>query len=271
MERADYKSIAKSLRPRRKLGQNFLLDRSVAIAEAEYGRNRRVVEMGPGLGMLTSELCKVAKRVVAIEKDSAVFSYLRENLNSRKLSLINKDFFDATDAELENPEIMISNVPYNLSSKVVMWLAERGIPAVLCLQKEFVDHMLAKEGTHEYSKLSVIVSVQFKVYRMMNVEPSSFYPEPKVSSAVIYLKPTGRAIDRESARVLNLLMMHKKRKVRNAVADSQHGLGLDGKDARMMGDSLKGADLRLFKLSPDRIVEIAEEVGKRVREFKTRR
>src|SRR5690349_21760406 len=125
-------------RPIKSLGQNFLKNRDVAIAEAAHSYEKVVLEIGPGYGILTKELCKHAKRVIAVEKDANLYRFLTNEIKSKKLKLINKDFFKASDEELETEkiDIVIANIPYNLSSKVVEWLFTNSKQAVLCLQKE---------------------------------------------------------------------------------------------------------------------------------------
>lgn len=247
----------------KKLGQNFLINREIARAEAVHGEGRNVIELGPGPGMLTSELCKKAKRVIAVEKDGRLFQLLKTTLKSRKLTLLNKDFFDTTneDLMLDLDSIMISNIPYNLSSSVIEWLIENKIEAVLCLQKEFVDHMLAKEGTDKYSKLSVISRLSFSMTRIMKVGRGNFSPMPKVDSSIIYIKPKQTVIKKEDANMINLLMQHKKKTVKSSLVDSHSYLHVGKRTLSDIGSRIKGGDRRIFKMSPEEILETAREIN----------
>ncbi len=247
----------------KRLGQNFLVNAEIAKAEAAHAEERNVIEMGPGYGTLTYELCKHAKRVVAIEKDTKLFMLLKTNMHSRKLVLINKDFFDCTGKELmlEGNEIMISNVPYNLSSKVIDWLIEKKMEALLCLQKEFVDHMLAIENTDKYSKLSVVSRLSFSMTRIMDVSKGNFRPIPKVDSSIIYLKPKSSTLTKEENTMINLLMQHKKKTVRNAFLDSRSYLGKPKKELSDIAEKISGKEERLFKMAPQRILERAREIN----------
>ena len=165
-----------TMRTKKSLGQVFLVNPAVAEAEAAHSYDKTVLEVGPGPGILTAALCKNAKKVIAVEKDSLMCTILKHNVKSDRLRLINKDFFETTDDEigLKSIDIMISNIPYNLSSSVIGWLGEKRMQAVLCLQKEFVDHMLAQPDTHNYSKLSVFTTLMFKVTKIMNVAKGKF-------------------------------------------------------------------------------------------------
>ena len=262
MDFEEYRSAVKGMKASKRLGQSFLMDIGVAKAEAEYARGRTVIELGAGLGVLTGELCKVAKKVIAVEYDNRLFEFLSENLKSKNLELLGGDFFEIEDKEFKGAEIMVSNIPYNLSSKVLMWLGERSIPAVLCLQREFVEHMLAKPGTKSYSRLSVVSSLGFQMHRLMSVTPDKFYPQPKVTSEIVYLRPTGKRISKSESEMINLLMMHKKKKLRNAVIDSAHALDLGKGRASEIAGQMENKDTRPFQMEPEAILGAARQLKK---------
>ncbi len=261
---SEYADIARSLGPSKRLGQNFLVNGRIAKSEANFGIGKVVVEIGPGLGVLTKELCRQASRVIAIEKDKRLYDYLSGSLKAKNLELINADFFDVSGKASE-ADILISNIPYNISSKVLFWLAERNLPALLCLQEEFVDHMLAEPGSRTYSKLSVVASLQFDLKRVFDVSAANFYPQPRVNSSVVLLKPKRAKLDRRALEVLSLIMMHKKKKVRNALIDSSEELRLPKDEVRELADSIRNHDARPFQLSPEDILDVSERVAKLIR------
>ncbi|MCW6159850.1 MAG: 16S rRNA (adenine(1518)-N(6)/adenine(1519)-N(6))-dimethyltransferase RsmA [Candidatus Micrarchaeales archaeon] len=266
MEASDYRELIRSMRISKKLGQNFLINKRVAKTEANFGMDRKVIEMGPGLGILTRELCKVAKSVLAVEKDHALYDYLSGELKGRNLELINDDFFKVPARRLSGFDIMIANIPYNLSSKTLMWLGEKGMPAVLCLQKEFVDHMLAKPDSKDYSRLSVMCALQFTVTPVIDVPANDFYPEPRVSSSVVFLRPKKTKVGRAVLGIITLIMEHKKKKVRNAVLDSEKMLGLTKERAERVLDSLPHSDMRAFQLSPEELLGIARHISRKLKD-----
>lgn len=254
------------MKQNKKLGQVFLINERIADVEAAHAEGKVVIEIGPGSGMLTRALCKNAKKVIAVEKDDALFSILKYENIGDNIVLINKDFFDATDSELQvrDADILISNIPYYLSSKVIGWLAEKKMQAVICLQKEFVDHMLATPGTANYSKLSVISSLLFRVTKIMDVPRGNFRPVPKVDSVIVYIKPNGRRISRAVLEYVGLIMQHKKKTLRNAIIDSREKIGL-GKDmAAIVAGKINKSDLRVFKLSPEEILKAAKDLDELV-------
>ncbi len=254
------------IRSKRSLGQVFLVNTRIAEAEAAHAYDKVVLEIGPGTGTLTKELCRNAKKVIAVEKDSSLYEILRSEMDFANLVLINKDFFDASSKELEldKVDIVIANIPYNISGKVIEWLSERKMQAVLCLQKEFVQHMLAKPDTPDYSRLSVMTSLLFRVNKIIAVPKGNFRPIPKVDSVVIYMKPLNVRITRRQAMLIGLIMQHKKKTVRNAIIDSRSHLGIDKARLAGIAGHVSNSDQRVFKMSPAQILEIAKELEKQV-------
>lgn len=256
-----YIEQARELRAKKRLGQNFLTNVDIARAEAEYARGRNAVELGPGLGILTNELCKTAKHIVAVEKDSRIFGILEAELKCKNLKLVNGDFFKQEKGVFEGSEIMVSNIPYNLSSKTISWVQEMRIEALICVQKEFAEHMLAKPDTKKYSKLSVMAHLMFNMYEIMRVPRNNFYPVPKVDSVLVYLKPKNAEISRKAAEIIGLIMEHKKKSLRNALADSSKGLGITSEKVAEIGAELPYQNEKLFKLEPEQILESAETIA----------
>jgi 16S rRNA (adenine1518-N6/adenine1519-N6)-dimethyltransferase len=251
------------LRPVKALGQHFLINRAIAEVEAEHARGKQVLELGPGYGVLTKELCKRAKRVVAVELDRNLFTVLKHEMGEKNLKLINKDFFEASgeELELENADIMIANVPYKLSSKVIDFLLEHNMQAVLCLQREFVQHMVAKPGTRNYSRLSVMFQLGFSHTKLVEVSRGSFRPIPKVDSVVIYIKPKGNRLSENERKVISAMMQHKKKSVKNALVDSSDYLGKTNAEMRAVASRIAERESKVFKLSPEEILKVADKVS----------
>lgn len=264
MDEGYYRNIIKSMRPHRRLGQSFLVKRYIAVAEADYCTGKSVLELGSGLGILTEELCKVASHVTSIEIDRHLYEFLLANVYHENCSLINSDFFSLDFKGVPKADIMVSNVPYNLSGQTLMWLVDRGMPAILCLQKEFVDRMQAKPGSDGYSKLSVFCSLRFSVEQVMKVPADCFYPMPRVDSAVVRLNPKKVKISKDSLRMLSLIMEHKNKKIRNAVEDSSKALGLTKPDARKIADTMKCKDNRVSKMNPEALLDAAAELSSKL-------
>ena len=249
-------------RPKKKLGQVFLVNEHIAEIEAVHAEGKNVIELGPGRGILTRKLCEKAKFVLAVEKDEILYKILTVTMKDKNLKLINADFFKLGNEMLAKHkiDIMVANVPYNLSSKVIEFLIENRLQAVLCLQKEFVEHMLAEPGTKDYSRLSVMSHLCVRVTKILDVKKGNFSPIPRVDSAVIYLKPLKTEITKEESQIINLLMQHKKKRLRNAFIDSRHSLGIAKDAAASMSEKLSNNEARLFAMKPEEILSTAREI-----------
>jgi 16S rRNA (adenine1518-N6/adenine1519-N6)-dimethyltransferase len=259
-----YTAAVKDRWAKKNEGQHFLMDKSIADIEAKYAEGMVVLEMGPGMGILTEALCKTARRVIAVEKDKVLFERLQYTLTAKNLTLMNKDFFDLEDKEFEKAQIMISNIPYKLSSKVIFWLGSKKMSAVLCIQKEFAEHMTALPGTKSYSRLSVESGLRFKVYRVREVPPTCFCPRPHVDSEIIYIVPKNVEIDKGADRIITMLMTHKKKTLRKALIDSSRSLGVEKSVLSEIAAKLKDSKIRPFHMEPDALLEVAGFVAGKI-------
>jgi 16S rRNA (adenine1518-N6/adenine1519-N6)-dimethyltransferase len=183
------------IRPSKALGQNFLVDGNILrilIEQADLRRDESVLEIGPGLGVLTVELVARAKRVVAIEKDPRLCRYLRGQLDG--VDLIEGDAVDALETAnfpIDAPYKVVSNLPYNISTPILERLVERGDKPramVLTVQRE-VAHRLAATPRHkDYGALTVFTQLWYHVTIAHVISPRCFYPAPKVDSAIVVLE-----------------------------------------------------------------------------------
>ncbi len=264
----EYITAVRNVKSHKRLGQNFLICPKVAKAEAAHAHGKQVLEIGPGLGFLTEELCKAAKKVIAIEKDPRMSEMLRARVQHSNLEVIDADFLDVSARVSKKADILIANIPYNISSKVVEWATANTLESVICLQKEFVEHMTAEPGTRNYTRLSVVCSLTMSVTEIMDVQPTCFIPRPKVSSTLIYMKPNGFRISDGDYSVIRLLMEHKKKRVKNAFYDSRKALGLSDAEAKNIAAGLQHAESIVFKLTPKQILESANEATHAIKPFK---
>jgi 16S rRNA (adenine1518-N6/adenine1519-N6)-dimethyltransferase len=189
---------AAGLRARHALSQNFLADADVLsqileVADPESGG--RVLEIGPGLGLLTAGLLEVGSNVTAVELDRGLATFLRERfeepLEGGRLRLIEGDALDQDLVNLvEPPYDVVANLPYHITSPILHALL--GAPPrprrlVLMVQREVADRIAAPPGKMSY--LSVFVQYHARVRVAFNVPPGAFEPEPAVESAVIVVEP----------------------------------------------------------------------------------
>lgn len=175
--------------PDKRLGQTFLADAGIAVREAEEAElsdSDTVLEIGPGLGILTRELCIRAGRVIAIEKDRRLASYLASSMIAENLEVRQGD---ALEAELPQFDMAVGNLPYSASSPILFRLSDAGMPrGLFMIQKEVALRAAASPFTAEYSRMSVSLQRVYEVERLFDVGHSHFYPQPEVDSSVIRLR-----------------------------------------------------------------------------------
>lgn len=182
------------------LGQNFLINPSVCPRMAELSgadTGIGVIEIGPGIGVLTNELCKLAEKVIAIELDKRLISVLDETLSEYdNLKVINADVLDLDLNQLIRDEfdgmevVVCANLPYYITSPVIMKLLEDKLPikaVTVMVQKEAAQRICAKVGSRQSGALTVSVNYYAEPQMLFSVSAGSFMPAPKVDSAVIRL------------------------------------------------------------------------------------
>lgn len=183
------------------LGQNFLIDPDVCPNMAkELNANGKtgVLEIGPGIGVLTKELCKAAKKVVAVELDKRLLPVLGETLGEfDNLEIVNGDvmeldlkaLIDEKFADCDSVKVC-ANLPYYITSPIIMMLLESELPIdeiVVMVQKEAGERLCAEVGTRQAGAVSVAVNFYADGEILFDVPRTSFVPSPKVDSVVIKL------------------------------------------------------------------------------------
>ena len=180
---------------RKSLGQNFLIDESllpVIIEAAELGADDNVLEIGPGLGMLTGQLLQHAGRVIAVEIDEKLAEALRKKFADREnLRIINSDILKTSleDIIIGAPSYkVVANLPYNITSPVLHYFTgaqEKPELMVIMIQKEVAEAIVARPGNLSVLAIGLQLLTRPKIIKL--VPPESFYPAPKVDSAIIRL------------------------------------------------------------------------------------
>ncbi|MBP3617496.1 MAG: 16S rRNA (adenine(1518)-N(6)/adenine(1519)-N(6))-dimethyltransferase RsmA [Lachnospiraceae bacterium] len=185
----------------KKFGQNFLIDTHVLekiIRAADITKDDCVLEIGPGIGTMTQYLCENAGKVIAVEIDKNLIPILTEDTLAEydNVKVINSDVLKLDLkklAEEENggrPIKVVANLPYYITTPIIMGLFEAGVPLVsitVMVQKEVADRMQAGPGSKDYGALSLAVQYYAEPYIAANVPPNCFMPRPNVGSAVIRL------------------------------------------------------------------------------------
>ena len=259
------------------LGQNFLVNPSVCPRMAELsgaGQGIGVIEVGPGIGVLTNELCLLADKVVAIELDKRLLPVLDETLAEYdNVKIINADVLELDlrrliEEEFQGMEVVVcANLPYYITSPVIMKLLEDRLPVTavtVMVQKEAAQRICAKVGSRESGAVTVSVNYYAEPELLFNVSAGSFMPAPKVDSAVIrlniYKEPKYKLRnDRDFFKVVKASFAQRRKTVLNSISSS---LGLEKKVVNeLLLESKVSPTARAEKLSMDDFVRIAERIS----------
>ncbi len=251
------------------LGQNFLKDASVPRRIAEEsgaGETGNVLEIGPGMGCLTAELCKCAEKVVAVELDRALLPVLEETLSEYgNWELVRGDVLETdikalcTDKFGEGQVTACANLPYYITTPAITALLDSHAfkRITLMVQREVAKRICAAPGTPDYSAFTIYVQYWARTETLFDVPASSFIPQPKVDSAVVRLipldKPSVDTLDEKMffALVRAAFNMRRKTLVNALMPALGDGLGKNGitemvesvgLDAKVRGERLSLKD-----------------------------
>ncbi|MBQ1441560.1 MAG: 16S rRNA (adenine(1518)-N(6)/adenine(1519)-N(6))-dimethyltransferase RsmA [Clostridia bacterium] len=261
------------------LGQNFLVNPSVCPRMAEMGganADSGVLEIGPGIGVLTAELARRAKKVVAIELDDRLIPVLDETLaefsnvnvihgDALRLDLagiINDNFADCRNVAV------CANLPYYITSPIIMALLESRLPVssvTVMVQKEAADRICAPVGSRESGALTVAINYYSQPRMLFRVSPGSFMPPPKVTSAVIRMdilpEPEYDVGDEEIFFAMIKAGFSQRRKT---LANSLTSGGFLSKEqaATALADADIPPNSRIESLSMDKLAELSVAIQK---------
>ena len=241
--------------PSKSKGQNFLTDDRVAqrhVGYAEVSKGDRVLEVGPGLGILTSKLIELSDDVTCIELDEILQEYI-ENTYGERLTLIKGD---AMKVDFPPFDKFVSNLPYSISTPIIFKLLEHDFKkAVVMVQKEFAERMVASVGTVDYSRLTVNLYYRADCRMLETVPASRFKPKPKVDSALVEIVPREAPFkvldERTFFKVTEVTFNHRRKKIGTSLKNAH----LIPKDA-----VVPHMDDRVEKLTPQEIGEVADAV-----------
>lgn len=185
-----------SVRPKKHLGQHFLKDLTIAENIANgltgHGDYKRVLEIGPGTGVLTQFLETQATETWVVEVDRDSIAYLKQHYSNLNDRIIEGDFLKIDFLKLTKaPLAVIGNFPYNISSQIFFRILDfrNDIPEVVCMiQKEVAERLASPPGNKTYGILSVLLQAYYDIEYLFTVKPEVFNPPPKVNSGVIRLK-----------------------------------------------------------------------------------
>ena len=232
--------------PSRVLGQNFLIDRNILnilLDAAELRPDDAVVEVGPGLGVLTAALLERVAAVTAVEKDNRLAPYLRARFaDEPRLTLIHSDVLECDlPALFPRPGgKLVANLPYAIAARLLVELTALPHPPaliVVTIQREVADRLAAAPATDDYGLLSILMQRHYAVATVKHISPSCFWPPPEVHSSIAKLvrrpAPLGGPADELALRELLRHAFSRRRKtmarsLRDLVADPLPALAQAG-------------------------------------------
>ncbi len=258
------------LKPNRRTGQHHVIDPTFLELMVDYSKltgEDVVLEIGAGTGNLTRLLARYAKKVIAVERDKGLMKVLLRRFRG----FPNVDLLHGDALRLAFPDFnkVVSNLPYSISSDIMFTLLKHEFEiAVLMFQKEFAKRLVAKPGTNDYSRLTVNTYYRAGVELLDEISPKAFFPQPKVTSAIVRLKPRRPPfkLSDESLffNLVRALFQHRRQRVRNALMRS-YGIVfpdevLPKSERRSLIDKklAKGlSETRVMDLAPEKFGEMA--------------
>ena len=183
-------------RPKKRLGQHFLISASVIrriVDTIQPHADDKIIEIGPGQGVLTTALAETGANITAVEFDRDLVGALEKKFSKHgNITLVNHDFLTfEPDVECY---LLVGNIPYNLTSPIIDWAIahhEQITRSVLMVQKELAERLAASPGGKAWSPISIFTQLHFDVGLEFDVPPEAFKPPPEVTSAVVALQPHG--------------------------------------------------------------------------------
>tara|TARA_A100001011_G_scaffold78555_1_gene81188 strand:- start:877 stop:1668 length:792 start_codon:yes stop_codon:yes gene_type:complete len=211
---------------KKSLGQNFLVDKNLIKFITEIGNINHdisVLEVGPGNGSLTSNILeKGPKDLTVIEKDKRLVDILFKKFGN-KINIVNEDMMNISyDNFIQKNLVIFGNLPYNISTQIlVKWIKTNSIQKlcnklILMFQKEVADRIIAEPNTKHYGRLSILSNWKMKIDKVIDIEPKSFNPAPKVRSTLLTFIPKKKFFEINEAKNLEYItnvFFNQKRKM----------------------------------------------------------
>ena len=264
----------RGIRPKRSMGQNFLIDANVVSLIARAARlspSDEVIEVGAGLGALTGVLAERCHRVFALEADSRIMEVLERELGyAGNLMLVHADAAGFDFASLWNgkppPGVkMVSNLPYGIAASLVVdclkrysWISEYTV----MVQREVAERMTASPGRKDYSAASVKIQQRATVRLIARVSRKCFYPVPGVDSEIVGIKrkDTGEAAGDFFDSVVSAAFAQRRKKLANSLSSSGLPVTRDAAE-RALAALGKGPWVRAETLTPDEFWKLSLLLG----------
>jgi 16S rRNA (adenine1518-N6/adenine1519-N6)-dimethyltransferase len=202
------------IKPKKSLGQNFLIDRNVLeqIVDTVEITNKEVLEIGPGSGNLTTFILKKnPKKIYTIEKDDELALLLKDKF-SDEITIINDDVLKISEDKISDEKLTVfGNLPYNISTEILSkWIVNLDKNfwfenLVLMFQKEVAERIIAESNTSKYGRLSILSNWKLNIKKIIDIKPQSFSPRPKIDSTLLLFTPRENFFELKDAKNLEMI------------------------------------------------------------------
>ena len=215
-------------RPKKSLGQNFLIDQNLInkICEIVEIKGKNILEIGPGTGNLTTTiLSKNPKRYIAVEKDRELIKPLNEKFG-KKVKIINQDILELNEKLLDNEILTVyGNLPYNISTEILCkWILNIKDEnfwfdyLILMFQKEVADRIISVYNSKNYGRLTILSNWKLDIKKICDIKPTSFYPKPKIDSTILVFKPKKQFFKlkdpKNLEKITRTFFMHRRKMIK---------------------------------------------------------
>ncbi len=251
------------LKPTKKLGQNFVIDQNTVekiVRTSNVSRDSIVLEVGPGLGSLTLALMATGAKVIAVEIDERLAQLLPNTAKAKgfgesQLIVINKDALEISKSDVNNPDVLVANLPYNVSVPVIIHILET-FPSIknylVMVQSEVADRLAASPGTRTYGSPSVKLQWYAEVSKAGSISRNVFWPVPNVDSDLVQLHRRNNvdvSIRKELFAVVDAAFSQRRKMLRSALSSMCGGSEKASEilesvqiDPRLRGEALNVSD-----------------------------
>jgi 16S rRNA (adenine1518-N6/adenine1519-N6)-dimethyltransferase len=276
MNLREVKLILKQLNiyPNKQLGQNFLIDKNAVnkiISVAEVSENDVILEIGPGLGVLTEELAELSKKVYAIEIDPRLCSFLNEKFSKYdNVEIIHRDIL-----EVENPihNKVVSNIPYTITGPILekIFYNKRPPEGIMVIEEKIADRIFFISDYKNYSRITISSNSFMKPISRQNISQNSFYPKPNISLSLIKMKPkeiiNPFLFEKENRefflRFIAGIMPYKNKNIVNALRlflNNEKLISINKNDIIQILREKTYRDDKVFELSIEEFIELSKMI-----------
>lgn len=251
------------LKPTKKLGQNFVIDQNTVekiVRTSNVSKDSIVLEVGPGLGSLTLALMATGAKVIAVEIDERLAELLPNTAKAKgfgesQLIVINKDALEISKSDVNNPDVLVANLPYNVSVPVIIHILET-FPSIknylVMVQSEVADRLAASPGSRTYGSPSVKLQWYAEVSKAGSISRNVFWPVPNVDSDLVQLHRRNNvdvSIRKELFAVVDAAFSQRRKMLRSALSSMCGGSEKASEilesvqiDPRLRGEALNVSD-----------------------------